>query len=269
MNYFRPLLIFILSFVYTNISAQSIFDKMENWLTSHHIHASYGPQWASYTNSNIRFVQENYQRDVIFEDVAAHDNPALDFYLKGQFGVPQFRFSMGVELSPKYSIVVSALHLTYLVDVNQTYYRLGTWDGMPVTGDKLFSEHFTRMEHSNGINLWTVGVRRNFRIKKFDLKNVNFNLGWLLHAGPVLTSTEATVINPSGEFEEFDPGNTVAGFNYASETTFRICIKDHWEFIGNFNYFQMFINKAYLDEDSYVKQRLRGFNTGISFGYRL
>lgn len=259
-------ILLIFSSLITN--AQSVFDKFENFLVSKKLQLSYGVQSSWYKESQIHFVQEKYNRDVRIHDLKADDRGFFSFLLKGELGVTQYKISTEVELSPKYSLALFLNHMGYHVDVDRDYYTLGLWNNEAVSIREKLSNNFLELEHSNGINIWNIGVLRRIKFSKDDSKKLNFEFGFMPNIGLVSTATQAVLYNPDGEIERYNPGNKLAGYNYGLEIVLRTYIRKHY-FIGlNFNYFQMQIKKAKLDVDAFVEQELRGSTYGINIGYK-
>jgi len=266
MKIFFSLLLLLLT---AQVNAQSIFDKVENNLLEKHFQINYGVQLAWYKVSNIHFVQEQYNRNVEYQYVSANANGSTLSVLRGKVKkTPQFKVSFGIDLSQKYSLLISATHISYYVDVDKSYYRRGIWNGQMVSDSIYLQNDFRRLEHSNGINIWNIGVKRKIRmdIKKWNA--VRFELGMMPNLGLVYTASQGEIKNPTGQYEHYDPGNSLAGFNYALEAALALIIKEHWQIQINLNYFEMFIKRAKLDENAYVKQRLRGSNYGLNIGYK-
>lgn len=262
-------LLFVIGSIHSSLEAQSAFDKLESWLTKKHLQISYGPQSAWYKKSHITFVQEEYDRKVIFDQVKAVDDESFDFLLNGKdIGVEQFKVNIGIDLSRNYSFLITATHLTYLVQVDQTYYRNGFWDGKKVSDYVSLREYFEKLEHSNGINIWDIGIRRSFWLTSDEEKKFQLAIAILPKIGAIMTATQANVRNPNGIFERYDPGNSLAGFDYSLDFSLRLLFFQHLEISGNFNYFQFLINGAKLSTTSYVNQKLRGYHYGINLGWR-
>jgi hypothetical protein len=252
------------SFVY----GQSVFDKFENFLIDKNLHVQYGLQNAWYKNSHITFIQKEYDRDIIFEHVQAKDDSKWDKIFSERIGEEQFRILVGIDLSKKYSIFLSATHLAYKVKVDKNYYRNGVWDNQRVSDTILFNQHFNKLEHSNGINIWSVGITRNFLVCNFQKLKLKTFFGISPQIGALLSASQVEVMNPSGIYEHYDPGNKLSGINYSVDFSIRLNLFKHFEIIGNINYFQFLMRKAKFSDDSYVDQNLRGYNIGINLGYR-
>lgn len=262
------LLVWMLSITISK-AQQSIFDKIENSLSDKHFQINYGLQLAWYKISNIHFVQEQYDRDLEYQYVSATANNITTSFLKGELEkTPQFRVNFGIDLSENYSLLLSATHLSYNVDVDKSYYRRGIWNGQMVSDTLYFQDDFRKLEHSNGINIWNIGVQRKIRLEAKKWEAIYFEVGLKPHVGLVYTASQGEIKNPNDQYEHYDPGNSLAGFNYAFETTFTMVIKKHWLIKINSNYFEMFIKRAKLEDDAYIEQRLRGSNYGLSLGYK-
>jgi len=252
-----------------SIYTQSIFDRFEQYLKARHFQVSYGPQLSFFKKSHIRFVQPKYQRDLTIHLARNLDDPRIRAFFRGEFGVNQFQVNLGMDLSKNYSVHLAIHHITYKVDVNRNYYALGTWDGIHIADSINMRQTFESLEHSNGINLWNIGLKRNIKLPFLSNASIESSLGFMPGIGIVLTATQGKIINPNGQFERFDPGNSLAGFNYSLETSFTVLFKKHYFIFANLHYFQLAIFKAKLDKHSYVNQQLRGSNYGIGLGIKL
>jgi len=255
--------------MFGNISySQSIFDKVEKYLKDKKFEISYGPQDVWFKRSYVRYVHPEYGRDIEFQSVYGHGNDDLDFLFKGEFGVPMYTIDFGFDLSENYSLIVRASHLTYEVDVDQTYYRIGKWNGANVSDSIYLRNHISRLEHSNGMNIWNLGVRRNFNIGFKENENLDLSYAVTPNVGLVFTASQGSILNPEGIWEHYNQGNAISGYNYAVNNELEVTIKKHLLFKLNLNYFQMIINKALLTDGAYLKHKLRGLNYGLAFGYK-
>ena len=251
-----------------NVKAQSFFDKAEKYLIENNLQVSYGIQSAWYKYSNIRYINEEHNSDIYYQSVLADDDPQLDFIKKGQAGVVQFRIKVGIKLSDKYSVNFLGTHLTYKIKVEEEYYAIGTFNGIFNSGDLLFSNHFQKLEHSNGINIWSLGITRSFNFTIPKLNNVSFELGLTPNIGLVGTASQAVLINPNRVEERYDPENSLAGYSIAGDFSFVSIIRNHYLVTLNFNYFQLQIEKAKLTDSAFLRHRIRGYNWGLNLGYR-
>lgn len=250
------------------ITAQSTFDKFEQFLKEKNFEINYGPQETWYKRSYIQYIHPKYDRNIELQSVHGHGNDDLDFIFKGEFGVPQYRIDFGIQLSENYSLTVMASHLTYEVDVEQTYYRIGVWNGDAVSDSIFLKNNITRLEHSNGMNIWNIGLERKIQLGFKENQNLNLHLGFTPNVGLVFTASQGSILNPDLIWEHYNQGNALSGVNYALNTDIQLLIKEHFQIRINLNYFQMIISKARLNSDAYLKHKLRGCNYGASFGYR-
>lgn len=263
------LIISIYFFCLPNSHSQTVFDRIEDWLKEHHFQLSYSLQESWYKKSHIRLVQSRYQRDIIFQEVRAKQNKKFNSILdNGELGVPQYKVFVGVELSDKYAVGLTILHLNYIVNVERDYYRLGTWNGEFVAEDFAFSSDFKKLEHSNGINIWSIGLKRMIKWNDVDQASWGLNLEFMPSIGYVLTATQAEIRNPDGIFEHYDPGNNLAGVCFGGETKLALILWKQFILFVDINYFQMILKKAKFEKDAYVEQDIRGFNWGFGIGYK-
>ena len=268
MNQLPFIFTFVFSILFSPSFSQSIFDKIEQNLKERNFEINYGPQETWYKRSYLSYIHPKYNRDIEFQSVYGFGNDDLDFIFKGEFGVPQFRIDFGFDLSDNYSFVIMATHLTYEVDVEKTYYRIGEWNGHQVSDSIYLKNDITRLEHSNGMNIWNIGIERKFSIGFKENENLDLNIGISPNAGLVFTASQGSIINPEFKWEHYNQGNALSGVNYAINSDLQLLIKKHFQIRINFNYFQMIISKARLSEDAFIKHKLRGFNYGLSIGYK-
>ena len=262
------ILLFLFLTGINEIEGQSIFDKFEKILLSKRLQLSYGVQSSWYKESHIHFIQERYERDLIVQDVRAVDRANLFFLVRGQLGINQYNINVEIDLSNKYSLSLFTTHLGYHVNVDKEYYKIGTWNGAHITNELNLKNYISALEHSNGINTWNIGIRRRFQTKETTSNWVSFEFGIKPNIGILSTATQGEIINPDGAIEKYNPGNSIAGYNYGGEIDFRIYFKKHWLLSINLNYFQMHILKAQLEKEAYVKQNLIGSHFGVNLGYK-
>lgn len=252
----------------TRTQAQSTFDKAEEWLINKHLTVSYGVLKSWYKYSNIRYVDNEYNRDIEYFSVLGEEISNINTIKKGEITTAQTRLAFGIDLSKNYSVVLHHAHINYYTKTDVNYYTHGNWDGTYLSDKILFSNHFKHLEHSNGINIWNVGLRRNFDLLENKKKTLKMFWGVMPNAGIVHTASQATLLNPLGQWEKYDPQNHLAGFDIALETNATIRIKNHLELSGNFNFFQLYIKRAKLHDNAFISQRLRGSYYGATVGWK-
>lgn len=140
--------------------------------------AHWGWNWASYSDSDIRFKGENY--DFVLSDVKAQDTPSK-FSFKKYFGItnitkPQTNFRIGYFFKENYTISIGVDHMKYVINNDQFVTIDGTinigslkYDGIYTGQQVQLTEDFLRLEHTDGLNYI------NIEIKRFD--NIDHWLG--------------------------------------------------------------------------------------------
>lgn len=250
------------------VLAQTIFDKFEDFIIERNLEIHYGPQWTWYKQSDIRYVDPKYGRDINFQSTKGQNNNEKDFVLWGEIGVPQHRWDVGINLSERYMMSIMATHFTYEVDVDRTYYRLGTWNGQAVSDSIFMRDDFDKLEHSNGINTYNIGIGRKFNLAFKNNEKHNLSMILKPNIGILYTASQGSIKNPDGIMEHYNQNNSVSGFNYGFTTEFKLHLFKHFNLGINYNYFQLWMANAKLHETAYIKQELRGFNYGFFVGYQ-
>ena len=247
--------------------AQSIFDKAEHWLKEHHATISYGPQYSWYKYSHIRIVQPELKRDAELMYVHGRQTDNSAALKRGEITTAQSKISLTIELSKNYAIQLYTTHLNYEVINTNDYHLRGVWDGNTIAETITTRNYINQLEHTNGLNFWSVGVKRNISLLEKD--NLGIHVGLMPNIGSVFTATQAQIYTPAGDLAYYDPGNKISGFMIGGEVSLNTVLYKHWVLAGNYIFFQTYIKKAQLDHESYIAQRLRGSHYGVSLGYRL
>jgi len=166
----------------------------------------WGWNWASYTDSDIRFKGNNY--DFTLRDVKAHDTPS-DFSFKKYFGItnitkPQTNMRIGYFFKENYTISLGVDHMKYVVNNDQfvdidgkinignTRYD-GTYTGQQVQ----LTEDFLRLEHTDGLNYVNIQLYRFDDISSlFGLESESFqiNITEGFGAGILYPKTDTTLL---------------------------------------------------------------------------
>lgn len=140
--------------------------------------AHWGWNWASYSDSDIRFKGENH--DFVLSDVKARDTPSK-FSFKKYFGItnitkPQTNFRIGYFFKENYTVSIGVDHMKYVVINDQFVTINGTinignskYDGIYNDQKIQLTEDFLRLEHTDGLNYL------NIEVKRFD--NIDHWLG--------------------------------------------------------------------------------------------
>jgi len=262
MNYIRTTILFL--FLSNGSFAQSVFDKIEAKLINN-LTISAGAQFTWYKESNIYFEQRDYNRQLNIFGVHAVGRGRFNEFFKGRIGCSQFRVDIQYQLSRKYILQAETTHLDYLVDLEENYYQRGEWDGERINGEHNLLDRFTLLEHSNGINIWKLGLIRKITFKKMN----KLSLSTGIQVGFVMSATQANIYTPYGDVERFDAGNTLVGISYSSHSELIYHLSRRLDIFFNFTYFQMDLNKAHINSEAFVTQTIVGSNSGINIRYRL
>nr|WP_298949358.1 hypothetical protein [uncultured Polaribacter sp.] len=168
--------------------------------------AYWGWNWASYSDSDIRFKGENY--DFTLSDVKARDTPS-DFTFSKYFGItnitkPQTNFRLGYFFKENYTISVGVDHMKYVVINNQFVDVNGNinvgntkYDGIYTGQQVQLAEDFLQLEHTDGLNYINVELKRFDNIDHWfglDLKNLQINLTEGFGAGILFPKTDTTLL---------------------------------------------------------------------------
>lgn len=168
--------------------------------------AYWGWNWASYSDSDIRFKGENY--DFTLSDVKARDAPS-DFTFSKYFGItnitkPQTNFRLGYFFKENYTISLGVDHMKYVVINNQFVDVNGNinvgntkYDGIYTGQQVQLAEDFLQLEHTDGLNYINVELKRFDNIDHWfglDLKNLQINLTEGFGAGILFPKTDTTLL---------------------------------------------------------------------------
>jgi hypothetical protein len=165
----------------------------------------WGWNWASYTDSNIRFKGENY--DFTLQDVEAQDTPSK-FTFKKYFGItnmtkPQTNARIGYFFKENYTISIGLDHMKYVVSKDQFVDIDGNinfgnkYDGV-YTGQQIqLTEDFLRLEHTDGLNYINTQLYRFDDISSWfglDSESFQINVTEGFGAGILFPKTDTTLL---------------------------------------------------------------------------
>lgn len=168
--------------------------------------AHWGWNWASYSDSDIRFKGENY--DFVLSDVKARDTPSK-FSFKKYFGItnitkPQTNFRIGYFFKENYTISIGVDHMKYVVNNDQFVTIDGTisignlkYDGIYNNQKIQLTEDFLRLEHTDGLNYLNIEVKRFDNIDHwfgFNSKNLQVNLTEGFGVGVLYPKTDTSLL---------------------------------------------------------------------------
>ena len=190
--------------------------------------AYWGWNWASYSNSDIRFKGKDY--DFTLSDVKAQDRQtkfSVNTYFNPlNFTIPQNNYKIGYFFKENYTVSIGVDHMKYVmikdqnvaingeINVNGSPYN-GTYSG----GDIQLTEDFLQFEHTDGLNYVNVEVKRFDNIDHWfglDLENLQINLTEGVGIGALYPRTNTTLLGKE-RYDEFHiagwGASLVAGLN--------------------------------------------------------
>jgi len=184
----------------------TVFTKKNKVVNKGKFFVYWGWNWASYTDSDIRFKGNNY--DFTLRNVKSHDTPS-EFSFKKYFGItnitkPQTNARIGYFFKENYTISIGLDHMKYVVN-NDQFVNIdgninignskydGTYNAQPIQ----LTEDFLRLEHTDGLNYINVQLYRFDDISSwFGLSSDNFqiNLTEGIGIGVLYPKTDTTLL---------------------------------------------------------------------------
>ena len=167
----------------------------------------WGWNWASYTDSDIRFKGDNY--DFTLQNVEAHDTPSA-FTFKKYFGLknltkPQTNARIGYFFKENYTISIGVDHMKYVVDNDQFVdidgnINIGNinYDGVYNGQEIQLTEDFLRLEHTDGLNYINMQLYRFDDISSWlglDSDSFQINVTEGIGAGILFPKTDTTLLD--------------------------------------------------------------------------
>ena len=168
--------------------------------------AYWGWNWASYSDSNIRFKGENY--DFSLQDVKARDTPSA-FTFKKYFGItnltkPQTNARIGYFFKENYTISLGVDHMKYVVNNDQFVAIDGTINIGNTTYDRVYNgeqiqltEDFLRLEHTDGLNYVNIQLYRFDDVSSWfglDSESFQINITEGFGAGILYPKTDTSLL---------------------------------------------------------------------------
>ncbi|MBS1634528.1 MAG: hypothetical protein JST26_01310 [Bacteroidetes bacterium] len=201
-------------------------------------YGSWGYTRAWYSKSTIHFVDRsgkyhetshtynNY--DFTIYNATAHDRPDFD-KIKDVINItiPQFVFRIGYYFNNKqdFGIELNYDHAKYVVDDYQRVHIKGDINGKYVDQDTILDpQHLVHFEHTDGANFWMFNFVKRW---KFIQPSKNFNVGWVVKAGPgfVYPRTDVTMFG-----ERLNNNWHISGWIVGAETGLRTEFLKHGVF---------------------------------------
>ena len=184
----------------------TVFTKKNKVVNKGKFFVYWGWNWASYTDSDIRFKGNNY--DFTLRNVKSHDTPS-EFSFKKYFGItnitkPQTNARIGYFFKENYTISIGLDHMKYVVN-NDQFVNIdgninignskydGTYNAQPIQ----LTEDFLRLEHTDGLNYINVQLYRFDDISSwfgFSSDNLQINLTEGIGIGVLYPKTDTTLL---------------------------------------------------------------------------
>ena len=166
----------------------------------------WGWNWASYSNSDIRFKGADY--DFTLQNVTAQDTPS-EFTFKKYFGItnltkPQTNYRIGYFFKENYTVSIGVDHMKYVMVDDQNVTINGEintgntrYDGIYTGEDIQLGEDFLRFEHTDGLNYLNIEVKRFDNIDHWfglELENLQINITEGFGAGVLYPKTDTSLL---------------------------------------------------------------------------
>jgi hypothetical protein len=184
----------------------TVFTKKNKVVNKGKFFVYWGWNWASYTDSDIRFKGNNY--DFTLRNVKSHDTPS-EFSFKKYFGItnitkPQTNARIGYFFKENYTISIGLDHMKYVVN-NDQFVNIdgninignskydGTYNAQPIQ----LTEDFLRLEHTDGLNYINVQLYRFDDISSWiglSSDNLQINLTEGIGIGVLYPKTDTTLL---------------------------------------------------------------------------
>lgn len=148
----------------------------------------WGWNWASYTDSDIRFKGNNY--DFTLSNVKAQDRQTKfsfrDYFHPGRVTIPQTNYRIGYFFKENYTISIGVDHMKYVMIADQDVKINGEiavgntkYDGTYTNDNINLAADFLRFEHTDGLNYVNVELKRFDDVSSWfglNLENLQINL---------------------------------------------------------------------------------------------
>ena len=166
----------------------------------------WGWNWASYTDSDIRFKGADY--DFTLSNVRAQDRQTKfsvnDYFNPVNITIPQTNYRIGYFFKEHYTISVGVDHMKYVMIADQKVQINGeintgnpTYDGSYVNQEIQLAKDFLQFEHTDGLNYVNLELKRFDNIDHWlglDLENLQINLTEGFGAGVLYPRTDTTLL---------------------------------------------------------------------------
>lgn len=166
----------------------------------------WGWNWASYSNSDIRFKGDNY--DFTLKNVKARDRQTefsfRDYFHPGRVTIPQTNYRIGYFFKENYTISIGVDHMKYVMIADQDVKINGDinvgnpkYDGSYTNENINLAEDFLRFEHTDGLNYVNIELKRFDDVSKWfglNSENLQINLTEGFGLGILYPRTNSTLL---------------------------------------------------------------------------
>ncbi|CAM1362034.1 conserved exported hypothetical protein [Tenacibaculum sediminilitoris] len=166
----------------------------------------WGWNWASYSNSDIRFKGANY--DFTLQNVKAQDRQTKfsfnDYFNPGRVTIPQTNYRIGYFFKENYTVSIGVDHMKYVMIADQDVKINGNinignakYDGVYNNETINLAADFLRFEHTDGLNYLNVEVKRFDDVSHWfglNLENLQINLTEGVGLGVLYPRTNTTLL---------------------------------------------------------------------------
>ena len=222
------ILLLLLLFNISLIQGQQIndVDQKKKQINKGKFFAHWGWNWASYSDSDIRFKGENY--DFVLSDVKARDTPSK-FSFKKYFGItnitkPQTNFRIGYFFKENYTVSIGVDHMKYVVLEDQKVTMNGEigashalFEGSYINDEQVLSPDFLTYEHTDGLNYINIAIKRYDEVLAY--KKFRLGLSEGIEVGGLLPKTNVTLMGSDRNDDFYWSGY---GFSAVGGVTLRI-----------------------------------------------
>jgi hypothetical protein len=166
----------------------------------------WGWNWASYTDSDIRFKGDNY--DFTLSNVKAQDRQTKfsfkDYFHPGRVTIPQTNYRIGYFFKENYTISIGVDHMKYVMIANQDVNINGNinvgnpkYDGAYNNENINLAADFLRFEHTDGLNYVNVELKRFDDVSHWfglNLEDLQINLTEGVGVGVLYPRTNTSLL---------------------------------------------------------------------------
>ncbi len=166
----------------------------------------WGWNWASYTDSDIRFKGDNY--DFTLSNVKAQDRQTKfsfkDYFHPGRVTIPQTNYRIGYFFKENYTISIGVDHMKYVMIADQDVNIKGNinvgnpkYDGVYNNENINLEADFLRFEHTDGLNYVNVELKRFDDVSHWfglNLEDLQINLTEGVGVGVLYPRTNTSLL---------------------------------------------------------------------------